>query len=120
MLLHIRTNFGQAIIVQDFLELLQVARWQGRSVFAFPRAGDVGTQAFARGLGATWAGGSDEPPPKLLDVAIIFATAGDPIPTALKAIKKGGRVVCAGIHMSDISSFPMTCCGRGQPLRSRW
>ncbi|MFC5525802.1 zinc-dependent alcohol dehydrogenase family protein [Rhodanobacter ginsengisoli] len=84
----------------------QVARWQGRSVFAFTRAGDSGTQAFARQLGAVWAGGSDEPSPEPLDVAIIFATAGDLIPTALKAVRKGGRVVCAGIHMSDIPSFP--------------
>jgi propanol-preferring alcohol dehydrogenase len=84
----------------------QVAQWQGRSVFAFTRAGDIRTQAFARSLGVTWAGGSDEPTPELLDVAIIFATAGDLIPPALKAIKKGGRVVCAGIHMSDIPSFP--------------
>jgi propanol-preferring alcohol dehydrogenase len=86
--------------------MAQVAQWQGRSVFAFTRAGDIRTQAFARSLGVTWAGGSDEPTPELLDVAIIFATAGDLIPTALKAIKKGGRVVCAGIHMSDIPSFP--------------
>jgi len=84
----------------------QVARWQGRSVFAFTRSGDVGTQDFARKLGATWAGGSDEPAPELLDIAIIFATDGNLIPTALKAARKGGRVVCAGIHMSDIPSFP--------------
>jgi propanol-preferring alcohol dehydrogenase len=84
----------------------QVAQWQGRSVFAFTRDGDNGTQDFARGLGVTWAGGSDEPSPEPLDVAIIFATAGELIPTALKAVRKGGRVVCAGIHMSDIPSFP--------------
>jgi propanol-preferring alcohol dehydrogenase len=84
----------------------QVARWQGRSVFAFTRPGDGDTQAFARRLGATWAGGSDETPPALLDAAIIFATAGDLVPLALKAVRKGGRVVCAGIHMSDIPSFP--------------
>ncbi len=84
----------------------QVAQWQGKSVFAFTRAGDTVTQDFARQLGATWAGGSDEPSPEPLDVAIIFATAGDLIPTALKAVRKGGRVVCAGIHMSDIPSFP--------------
>jgi len=83
----------------------QVARWQGRSVFAFTRPGDTATQAFARGLGATWAGGSDETPPQQLDAAIIFATLGDLVPLALKAVRKGGRVVCAGIHMSDISSF---------------
>jgi propanol-preferring alcohol dehydrogenase len=84
----------------------QVAKWQGRSVFAFTRPGDVATQAFARRLGATWAGGSDEMPPERLDAAIIFATVGDLVPLALKAIRKGGRVVCAGIHMSDIPSFP--------------
>ena len=84
----------------------QVAKWQGRSVFAFTRPGDVATQAFARSLGATWAGGSDEMPPEPLDAAIIFATVGDLVPLALKAVRKGGRVVCAGIHMSDIPSFP--------------
>jgi propanol-preferring alcohol dehydrogenase len=84
----------------------QVAQWQGRSVFAFTRAGDTGTQEFARSLGVTWAGGSNELSPELLDVAIIFATAGELIPMALKAVRKGGRVVCAGIHMSDIPSFP--------------
>jgi propanol-preferring alcohol dehydrogenase len=86
--------------------LAQVAKWQGRSVFAFTRTGDAATQAFARGLGATWAGGSDTMPPEPLDAAIIFATAGDLIPLALKAVRKGGRVVCAGIHMSDIPQFP--------------
>jgi len=84
----------------------QVARWQGRSVFGFTRPGDVATQAFARSLGAAWAGGSDEPPPEQLDAAIIFATVGDLVPLALKAVRKGGRVVCAGIHMSDIPRFP--------------
>ena len=84
----------------------QVARWQGRSVFAFTRPGDAATQAFARHLGAAWAGGSDEMPPEPLDAAIIFATVGDLVPLALKAVRKGGRVVCAGIHMSDIPSFP--------------
>ncbi len=85
--------------------LAQVARWQGREVFAFTRPGDAATQAFARSLGAVWAGGSDEMPPKQLDAAIIFATAGALVPLALKAVRKGGRVVCAGIHMSDIPSF---------------
>jgi propanol-preferring alcohol dehydrogenase len=84
----------------------QVAKWQGRSVFAFTRPGDVSTQDFARRLGSTWAGGSNEMPPEPLDAAIIFATVGDLVPLALKAIHKGGRVVCAGIHMSDIPSFP--------------
>jgi len=83
----------------------QVATWQGRSVFAFTRPGDVATQIFARSLGAIWAGGSDAMPPDALDAAIIFATVGDLVPLALKAVRKGGRVVCAGIHMSDIPSF---------------
>jgi propanol-preferring alcohol dehydrogenase len=86
--------------------LAQVARWQGRSVYAFTSAGDLPTQTFARGLGAVWAGGSDEPSPELLDTAIIFAPVGDLVPRALKSVRKGGRVVCAGIHMSDIPSFP--------------
>jgi propanol-preferring alcohol dehydrogenase len=86
--------------------LAQVMQWQGRSVYAFTRSGDKSTQDFARHLGAKWAGSSDEMPPVLLDAAIIFATAGDLIPLALKAVRKGGRVVCAGIHMSNIPSFP--------------
>ena len=86
--------------------IAQVAKWQGRSAFAFTRPGDAATQAFARSLGAVWAGGSDEMPPEPLDAAIIFATAGDLVPLALKTICKGGRVVCAGIHMSDIPRFP--------------
>ncbi len=84
----------------------QVARWQGRTVYAFTRPGDTATQAFARSLGAVWAGGSDEMPPEKLDAAIIFATAGELVPLALRAVRKGGRVVCAGIHMSDIPAFP--------------
>ena len=84
----------------------QVAKWQERSVFAFTRPGDSATQAFARSLGATWAAGSDELPADKLDAAIIFAPDGDLVPFALKAVRKGGRVVCAGIHMSDIPSFP--------------
>jgi alcohol dehydrogenase, propanol-preferring len=86
--------------------IAQVAKWQGRSVFAFTRPGGNATQAFARRLGATWAGGSNEMPPEPLDAAIIFATVGELVPLALKAVRKGGRVVCAGIHMSDIPSFP--------------
>ena len=86
--------------------IAQVAVWQGRSVFAFTRAGDASTQAFARRLGATWAGASEEMPPEPLDAAIIFAPVGGLVPLALKAVRKGGRVVCAGIHMSDIPSFP--------------
>jgi propanol-preferring alcohol dehydrogenase len=84
----------------------QVAKWQGRSVFAFTRPGDVATQTFARSLGATWASGSDEFPADQLDAAIIFAPDGNLVPLALKSVRKGGRVVCAGIHMSDIPSFP--------------
>lgn len=83
----------------------QVAKWQGRKVFAFTRPGDTTTQDFARSLGVTWAGGSNEMPPEPLDAAIIYATDGDLVPQALKAICKGGRVVCAGIHMSDIPGF---------------
>ena len=84
----------------------QVARWQGRSVYAFTRPGDLASQGFARRLGAVWAGGSDETPLERLDAAIIYATPGELVPTALKMVRKGGRVVCAGIHMSDIPSFP--------------
>src|SRR5215831_8810189 len=86
--------------------LAQVATWQGRRVYAFTRGGDDAAQAFAKSLGAVWAGGSDEMPPEPLDAAIIFAPVGALVPMALKAVKKGGRVVCAGIHMSDIPSFP--------------
>lgn len=84
----------------------QVAIWQGRSVFALTRPGDVAAQSFARSFGASWAGGSDEPSPEPLDAAIIFATVGALIPLALRAVRKGGRVVCAGIHMTDIPGFP--------------
>jgi propanol-preferring alcohol dehydrogenase len=86
--------------------LAQVARGQGRRVFAFTRPGDVVSQQFARELGAVWSGGSDSAPHEALDAAIIFATVGALIPAALAAVRKGGRVVCAGIHMSDIPSFP--------------
>jgi propanol-preferring alcohol dehydrogenase len=86
--------------------LAQVAAWQGRRVYAFTRAGDVAAQELARSLGAVWAGGSEEMPPERLDAAIIFAPVGALVPLALKAVKKGGRVVCGGIHMSDIPSFP--------------
>jgi propanol-preferring alcohol dehydrogenase len=86
--------------------IAQVARFQGRSVFAFTRPGDSATQAFARTLGAEWAGGSDDTPPEPLDAAIIFAPVGTLVPLALRAVRKGGRVVCAGIHMSDIPRFP--------------
>jgi alcohol dehydrogenase, propanol-preferring len=98
--------------------LTQVATWQKRSVFAFTRPGDAATQGFARSLGATWAGGSDEMPPESLDAAIIFATVGDLVPQALRAVRKGGRVVCAGIHMSDIPSFPYSLLWEERELLS--
>jgi propanol-preferring alcohol dehydrogenase len=84
----------------------QLARWQGRRVHAFTRPGDLATQAFARSLGACWAGGSDDDAPRPLDAAILFAPVGELVPRALQAVRKGGRVVCAGIHMSDIPRFP--------------
>ena len=84
----------------------QVARHQGRRVFAFTRPGDEASQGFAREMGAEWAGDTSGRPPERLDAAIIFAPAGDLVPLALKAVAKGGTVVCAGIHMSDIPSFP--------------
>jgi alcohol dehydrogenase, propanol-preferring len=84
----------------------QVAVYQGRSVYAFTRHGDQATQQFARGLGAAWAGGSDERAPVELDAAVIFAPVGSLVPVALRSVRKGGTVVCAGIHMSDIPSFP--------------
>jgi len=86
--------------------LAQIARHEGRRVFAFTRAGDTEGQAFARQLGAVWAGSSTEPPPEALDAAILFAPVGALIPAALGAVRPGGRVVCAGIHMSDVPSFP--------------
>jgi propanol-preferring alcohol dehydrogenase len=86
--------------------LAQVCRWQGREIYAFTRVGDEAAQNLARSLGASWAGSSDEIPPELLDAAIIFAPIGALVPTALRAVRKGGRVVCGGIHMSDIPQFP--------------
>ena len=86
--------------------LAQVARAEGRRVFAFTRAGDVESQAFARRLGAVWAGSSEQLPPEPLDAAILFAPVGALVPAALAATRKAGRVVCAGIHMTDIPSFP--------------
>jgi propanol-preferring alcohol dehydrogenase len=86
--------------------LAQVCRFQGREVFAFTRAGDEAAQALALSLGAHWAGSSDTLPPMPLDAAIIFAPVGALVPQALKAVRKGGRVVCGGIHMSDIPQFP--------------
>lgn len=98
--------------------IAQVARWQGRSVYAFTRPGDTATQAFARELGAVWAGGSDEQPPVALDVAILFAPVGALVPLALKVVRKGGRVVCAGIHMSDIPSFPYSSLWEERQIQS--
>jgi len=86
--------------------LAQVAKRQGRSVFAFTRPGDAATQRFALRLGATWAGASGDMPPEPLDAAIIFAPVGSLVPVALQSVRKGGRVVCAGIHMSDIPALP--------------
>jgi propanol-preferring alcohol dehydrogenase len=86
--------------------LAQVARHEGREILAFTRKGDAAAQAFARNLGAVWAGSSDEPPPGQLDAAILFAPAGELVPRALQAVRRGGTVVCAGIHMSDIPAFP--------------
>lgn len=86
--------------------IAQVARWQNRVVFAFTRSSDTASQDFARRLGACWAGSSDEQPPEFLDCAIIYAPVGALVPAALRAVRKGGRVVCAGIHMSDIPGFP--------------
>jgi propanol-preferring alcohol dehydrogenase len=96
----------------------QVARHQGRRVFAFTRAGDEEAQGFARELGAEWAGEALHPPPEELDSAIVFAPVGDLVPAALEAVAKGGVVVCAGIHMSDIPSFPYELLWGERVLRS--
>lgn len=98
--------------------IAQVARWQGRDVYAFTRSGDAAAQAFARKLGACWAGASEVAPPDELDCAIIYAPVGALVPAALRAVKKGGRVVCAGIHMSDIPSFPYSILWEERELRS--
>ena len=84
----------------------QVANWQGRTIYAFTRAGDSAAQQLALSLGAAWAGASDDAPPVPLDAAILYAPVGALVPAALRAVRKGGRVVCAGIHMSDIPTFP--------------
>jgi propanol-preferring alcohol dehydrogenase len=96
----------------------QIARWQGRAVFAFARPGDAGAQAFARRLGADWAGGSDEVPPEPLDAALVFAPVGALVPAALRAVGKGGSVVLGGIHMSDIPSFPYRILWEERVVRS--
>jgi propanol-preferring alcohol dehydrogenase len=98
--------------------VLQVARYEGRRVFAFTRPGDEDGQAFARELGADWAGGSDDVPPEELDAAIIFAPVGELVPAALRVTAKGGTVVCAGIHMSDIPSFPYELLWGERAVRS--
>ena len=98
--------------------LIQVALYQKREVFAFTREGDEKAQEFARRLGAAWAGSSDEAPPELLDAAIIFAPVGELVPAALRAVVRGGTVVCAGIHMSDIPSFPYSILWEERVLRS--
>jgi propanol-preferring alcohol dehydrogenase len=98
--------------------IAQVARWQGREIYAFTRGGDVAAQAFAKRLGAVWAGGSDDAPPEQLDCAIIYAPVGALVPAALRAVKKGGRVVCAGIHMSDIPGFPYSILWEERELKS--
>jgi propanol-preferring alcohol dehydrogenase len=94
-------GFGSAAHI-----ITQVALYQKREVYAFTRTGDTSGQKFARSLGAAWAGSSDQLPPKKLDAAIIFAPVGELVVSALKAVEKGGVVVCAGIYMSDIPSFP--------------
>jgi alcohol dehydrogenase, propanol-preferring len=99
-------------------QICQVAVHEGREVYAFTRAGDARTQEFARSLGATWAGGSDEAPPEELDAAIIFAAAGALVPAALQALAPGGTVVCAGIHMSDIPTFPYEDLWHERSIRS--
>lgn len=86
--------------------MAQVAQWQGREVYAFTRPGDTAAQRFARSLGAVWAGGSDERPDTALDAVVIFAPVGALVPAALRLLRKGGRVVCGGIHMSDVPAFP--------------
>jgi propanol-preferring alcohol dehydrogenase len=98
--------------------IAQVARWQGRRVFAFVRPGDEAAAAFARAIGAEWAGASDEPPPDQLDAAILFAPAGELVPAALRVLAPGGTVVCAGIHMSDIPSFPYELLWEERSVRS--
>ncbi|MGN6188153.1 MAG: zinc-dependent alcohol dehydrogenase family protein [Conexibacter sp.] len=98
--------------------ICQVAVHEGRDVYAFTRAGDAGGQAFARELGAVWAGASGDAPPQPLDAALIFAPAGALVPTALRALAPGGTVVCAGIHMSDIPSFPYADLWRERSIRS--
>jgi propanol-preferring alcohol dehydrogenase len=97
---------------------VQIARHRGQEIFAFTKAGDATGQAFARSLGAVWAGGSNGPPPEKLDAALIFAPVGELVPAALAATKKAGVVVCAGIHMSDIPAFPYAILWEERVIRS--
>lgn len=106
-------GFGSAAHI-----VAQVAAFQGRKVYAFTRPGDLKNQEFARKLGAVWAGGSDQSPPEQLDAAIIFAPAGALVPRALRAVGKGGNVICAGIHMSEIPAFPYELLWGERTLRS--
>lgn len=96
----------------------QVARWQGRQIYAFTRPGDTQAQTFASSLGASWVGGSDRSPPVALDAAIIFAPVGSLVPAALQTVRKGGVVVCGGIHMSDIPAFPYALLWGERVVRS--
>lgn len=98
--------------------ICQIARHQGREVYAFTRAGDGEAQAFARELGAVWAGSTDQAPPETLDAAIIYAPVGALVPAALKAVDRGGVVVCAGIHMSDIPAFPYSILWQERRVQS--
>lgn len=106
-------GFGSAAHI-----LTQVARGHGREVYAFTRPGDIASQDFARSLGATWAGGTDQAPPEPLDAAILFAPVGAHVPRALALVQKGGSVICAGIHMSDIPSFPYSLLWGERTVRS--
>ncbi|MEQ8860581.1 MAG: zinc-dependent alcohol dehydrogenase family protein [Pseudomonadales bacterium] len=106
-------GFGNAAHI-----LTQIAAWQGRQVYAFTRRGDREGQEFARRLGAVWAGDSEAPPPRLLDAAIIFAPVGPLVPLALERVAKGGRVICAGIHMSEIPAFPYRLLWGERSVRS--
>jgi propanol-preferring alcohol dehydrogenase len=106
-------GFGNAAHI-----LTQLVVWQGREVYAFTRPGDAAGQSFARELGASWAGGSDESPPVALDAAIIFASVGPLVPAALRAVRPAGTVVCGGIHMSDIPAFPYEILWGERVLRS--
>jgi propanol-preferring alcohol dehydrogenase len=106
-------GFGDAAHI-----LTQICRWQGREVYAFPRRSDAAAAEFARELGAVWAGSSEEPPPRLLEAAIIFAPVGALVPAALRALAPSGTVVCGGIHMSDVPAFPYSILWEERSVRS--